>query len=578
MERVYNNLGTYPWILPLILFVVLMVLGATAHPLWIDEAETAFFAKMIVKTGLPMGFDGVNMSAANEATVLNKELVNHVTPPFQYYTVAASFWLLGQSAFTARLPFILFGIASFILLYYVCLKLTGKRSIALITVIIYSLCVPLILFSHQARYYSAVIFSGILLFYSCLVLIEKPRRVWPYFTFVLAGLIYVYSHYLTFLFFYPALYFSVLLQLVNKREWSQVRTFTIKYVLLSLVIVVLFLPWYYSFKPSLNQSAMTVFSFDNFYYIMPFSILEVLAYAHSYNIFPFLFFGLFTIVLIVKKYRKENLSIPLFVFSMPFFYLFFLGIFSAIVSANYLVIFHSRYNLILFPFFILLVAIICYEIARINKYLAGIFLLSYLLTSIYRMVPPSLYRTLPPHSLILAYIQEVTNPYVTSDEMVAQYLKDNATDGETVFLNYDRSHESLIFLLGDGRGGYVKELKFVNRVSPFNTRITPARNPDIPKYLYNYMDDPDWVILYSKHVRETNIQFIFDIRDPNVIGRSKKLDLKNDYTETLLPVFFVSDIARPELEWRTFKKIVPNYQDQVFIYKKKDVSSADEKK
>ncbi|KKU75713.1 MAG: hypothetical protein UY01_C0006G0042 [Candidatus Nomurabacteria bacterium GW2011_GWB1_47_6] len=79
------------------IFSLLLFLGATMHPLWGDEAETALFARNILRYGVPKGWDGVNIMGINNAAVLDKHLLNHSSPWGQYYLVAASFALFGES-------------------------------------------------------------------------------------------------------------------------------------------------------------------------------------------------------------------------------------------------------------------------------------------------------------------------------------------------------------------------------------------------------------------------------------------------------------------------------------------------
>ena len=79
------------WIFPCVLFAILLIIGARAHPLWGDEAETALFARNILSYGVPRGWDGTNIMGINNAVVLNADLINHTSPWTQYYMTAASF-------------------------------------------------------------------------------------------------------------------------------------------------------------------------------------------------------------------------------------------------------------------------------------------------------------------------------------------------------------------------------------------------------------------------------------------------------------------------------------------------------
>lgn len=182
-------LKRFPWLIPVLIFSLLIIGGALAHPLWADEAETAFFAKTILQTGLPKGFDGTNVTAIQDGITLNRDLLNHRSPWLQYYLTALSFLVLGQSSFSARLPFIIMSLFTPLLLYLLAYKIAENRPTALITSIIACLSVPLILFSFQDRYFSLVIFSSLAMALTSFSLYHQPRspHIWPKLGFVLSS-------------------------------------------------------------------------------------------------------------------------------------------------------------------------------------------------------------------------------------------------------------------------------------------------------------------------------------------------------------------------------------------------------
>jgi hypothetical protein len=81
-----------------------------------------------------------------------------------------------------------------------------------------------------------------------------------------------------------------------------------------------------------------------------------------------------------------------------------------------------------------------------------------------------------------------------------------------------------------------------------------------------YLDEPTWVILFGKYrIQENDQSFAtLGLRDPEALP----IDLQADYTETVLPVYF-SDLSRPELSMHSFTEIKPKYDEQIFIYHKK---------
>lgn len=556
MNKISSLIRNYPFITPLIIFATLVLMGATAHSLWADEAETAFFAKTILQTGLPMGFDGVNVSAVDYATVLNGDLINYISPWLQFYLAALSFQFFSPSTFAARLPFILFGIGSVILIYYLVLKLSEDRKTALIATTLSSLSVPLILFSLQARYYSPVIFSGLLMILSTLYLSGEKKIQFKYYVmFLLAGVIYIYSHYLSFFIFASSLGLGWLFYLLIIREkFKKIAVFFTKFVSLLLVVILAFLPWYFILKPYTNPAgAKYIFSFDLIARLVPFYFYQMLAYLNLDGTLPSIFLILLAIILIVKIKKRQNINPLVFVVCLIASYCLVISLFTSIAQTKYLILVSIRYHLLLIPLALILAALIFFEIWRFNKTLMLFLLIPYLSSNIFTFND---WR-----SYFGEYILEVVNPYKTSDDLAAEYLETNAKEGETVFVNLNRSHEPLIFYLGN-------KVKFVNRISPFNRIIFPKNFSKLPNYIYNYTDDPDFVILYSNHFKDQTPND-FDIRLVDTISRKKPVDLKSDYSLTILPVYYLPDVSRPEIYQHKFAIPEPQYDEQVFIYRKK---------
>jgi 4-amino-4-deoxy-L-arabinose transferase-like glycosyltransferase len=91
----------------LALALVLTNLGSDY--LWADEGDTAVLAVSIVRNGVPKAWDGVTFTDSDKGARVNRDLVMISHPWVQYYVTAASFLLLGENTFAARLPFALAG-------------------------------------------------------------------------------------------------------------------------------------------------------------------------------------------------------------------------------------------------------------------------------------------------------------------------------------------------------------------------------------------------------------------------------------------------------------------------------------
>ncbi len=128
------------------------------HYLWQDEAETALLARSVLETGLPRGFDGRNHISQTEGAEYAEGGLWRWTPWLPYYVCAASFALLGESTFAARLPFALFGWGAVLLTGALARSLGRDRRTALLAAGLLALSVPFLLLVRQCRYYSLASF------------------------------------------------------------------------------------------------------------------------------------------------------------------------------------------------------------------------------------------------------------------------------------------------------------------------------------------------------------------------------------------------------------------------------------
>lgn len=541
----------YLWIIPIVIFAIIIVRGATLHSLWGDEAETAFYAKTINVRGLPYAFDGVNVTSLAGGAALNTQLVNHVNPWLPFYLTAWSFRLLGKSSFAARLPFLLFSIASIPLLYFLTFRLTKRRITGLFACGIAVTSVPFILFSYNARYYSLIIFFGLAMLYTALRLTE--RSVWPKICFVIAFTGNLYSQYVSAVILFTSLFFGLAVYFRSeKKPWKYVITTVILYAGLGALSVLSFMPWFWANRPYISPSGIIFSPLNDIIGLLPYWIEITVHFYNSYNIFPYIFALLAAVVFAVRVRHKKDFSELTYVGATLLLYVLIVAGLSAYVLTGSTFFTEIRYNLILMPMFFIVVAISLVELWRWNRWVGGIVAVVYLSTNLFTFTP---FRSLP-----LEYAGEWLHPYTASNEVVAAYLQSHAKNGDTAFVNSDRAHEPLIFLLGT-------KLKFVNRISPENRAVFPANYSVLPKYTYVFVEPPDWVILYSAHSLNDSV-YDFDLRGTYPLGLFPTVDLMRDYTRTILPVFYGPDETRPELEFHLFSSPEPSNDEQIFIYHK----------
>ena len=106
---------TLNWKIPIsILILSFAYLWNIGTPvMWGDEAGTAIFSRNIIKTGVPVGFDGRNLAVFGNCASVSTSLLSKKIPWAQYYIGSISIMLFGETTVGARLLFALIGICAF---------------------------------------------------------------------------------------------------------------------------------------------------------------------------------------------------------------------------------------------------------------------------------------------------------------------------------------------------------------------------------------------------------------------------------------------------------------------------------
>src|SRR5262249_15971838 len=135
-------------------------------------------------------WDGVTFSAPDFGKRLTDDLVMISHPWLQYYLAAGSFAIFGESAWAARAPFALTGIATVILVYALMWTWTRQRLAAITALLVLALSVQFLLFSRQARNYTLNAFL------TCLLVWQLGRlRTWKGGVgFALIGILLFHAH------------------------------------------------------------------------------------------------------------------------------------------------------------------------------------------------------------------------------------------------------------------------------------------------------------------------------------------------------------------------------------------------
>ena len=128
------------------------------YALWDDEADTALFAQSVWRTGDTYAMLDHNLIAHTNGQEL-KDLRNRYIPPLGFYLAAPFVGFASGSAFAARLPFAICGLATILLMLVWLWRAQSSVSTWLLMSMGILGNVSLMLYFRQCRYYSPAIFA-----------------------------------------------------------------------------------------------------------------------------------------------------------------------------------------------------------------------------------------------------------------------------------------------------------------------------------------------------------------------------------------------------------------------------------
>jgi hypothetical protein len=141
----------------LVIAAILIFAGLGRQRLWVDEAETALLARSAIRHGVPTAIDGKDVISQEAGREFGPDGVWRWTPWLDKYLAAASFLLLGEGTYQARLPFALTALAAVASVYPFAWSLFRDRRVAVLAMAFLALSVPFLLHARQCRYYAPAI-------------------------------------------------------------------------------------------------------------------------------------------------------------------------------------------------------------------------------------------------------------------------------------------------------------------------------------------------------------------------------------------------------------------------------------
>ena len=166
-----------PVILLIFLGLILRVYNFWRPPLWIDEYGTWWV-----------------VAADTWFEVIERTLKIQGQTPLYYLLVTAITKLAGIGTWQLRLLSIVFGTAMLGVIYPLAIKIFNHRSVALLSLAIFSLSEPLIWYSQIARPYALALFLSLVSFWAFVSLHETESK-WQRILYVISTALTIYAHY-----------------------------------------------------------------------------------------------------------------------------------------------------------------------------------------------------------------------------------------------------------------------------------------------------------------------------------------------------------------------------------------------
>ena len=548
----------------------LMLIGLDEHRFWGDEAITAFYARSVVRHGLPYGFDHQdeirNLCAYGGGTSLNRNLVATAYPWLQFYVAAASLAIFEDPTFAGRLPFALIGVAVVALTYLAARKFGQARGASLFACLLLACSPQYLLFMRQCRYFApAALFSLLMLLQFPKVELKKPRS---WLIFAVLSILLFYSHFLVLIVFYLGLAITFCL---FERDW---RRFT-AFLLATVVTLAATLPWLLLFPDASGQSGIVgekglgraawlfwLYVRDlNRACFFPAAVLLILPLAivdgrrrgrqsgaggrgsgvggrgaHGHALF-LLVLVLMNVVLLCLVSPQESRTVRAGPAGEAG-----LGVLSTHADL--------RFAVHLMPIMAILMGAAAWAVWRRRRVLGGAVIAVLLFTNFATFTGPRFY--------LYEYVHEFTRGYRTSTDGICRHLGKHVAQDEVVLIEPAYRRDPFIFYLGD-------KLLFCGILPPDEDRILPMQRGRLPRHVYSGDLAPDWIITFKSRQRllEEKLALsgpIWDYIDRRGVA----------YDIYAVEDLYWMDTSRPELTCHEFRALIPiDPEERVFIYQRR---------
>lgn len=523
---------------------------------WDDESFVGIVARNLANTGHLTVWDGRNIYGPSDGGGLSSDLRNP-NPPLDTILAAISFKLLGVSNFAGRLPFALCAVGTVIALIFLLRRVApGADAFHLYCASALVFSVSFLLYARTCRYYalSMLLAVAVYLTYRKFLESSKPRELAA--LWILAVLLF-YCHYMVCAAFLAALAVTHIVfhrTQIAGRQWILVGA---SIALFAAVTV-----------PYAIASHIQDFSYgaarDPWIVQRVKLIWWNFRDANLMAVLPWMLGVLLVVALARMRYKptdfdEKDMAVGLAareIATITAGYIFFLAMLSP-QSLDTTVIADIRYQAPVIPFMAVLTGAALWFVHRRAPIAALVVLALTACTNIFTLAPQQLAVALPYTSefrwLLPAFIQEETHPYPTANEKVAQYLRANASQDDSVINAPTFEDYPMIFYVGDK----IKVCCQLDHNSPIPQSVVAKMNA--PMY---YEDNfPDWIVAYSAS-RVANNTLAYFSRPHVVAGQT----VARSYNLVDTLDIYCDQTNRPELPKHHFGPVTDFDRQRFQIY------------
>jgi Dolichyl-phosphate-mannose-protein mannosyltransferase len=504
--------------------IYLSVTGLAHTYFWDDEAHVAIIARNVLATGHLTAWDGRNLHAYRNGSVLDKNL-RQLGPPLDSLLVAGSFRLFGSSTWAGRLPFVVVGLTSLAIFWLLVHHDFGpEKPTCLYAVSVLGFSPIFLLNIRQCRYYALSLLFSLLAFYAyrrCLA----TKRLRHFIGLAGASVLLFYSNYflcVAFLLSLGVVHGMFYGRHFESKEWGKVALAIALFAVATVPHVERVLHY-----PDLGQGGSWIARRLTLWWwnMRDLNLLACLPWTIAV--------GLFYVLL---RYRQSiptaRIAWQWVTFSVAF--VAFVALFSP-QPTTVSTIADIRYLIIVVPFLAGLAGIFLGFVHQRMQVLACTLLTVLVTTNVLTFTPfERQFRWLLP-----AYIGEIHRAYPTSYEAAVAFLNKYAAPDDVVFTSPEYTHPPLIFYVGEK----VRVCCLLN----YHTRLPRATVHSLSAPLFIEEQFPQWFVAFGNHPQMWELLHFF--------SRSHQRD--NKTIRFSYPLVEVLDVYwrathRPELPWHTF--------------------------